>query len=104
MEVEPEAPVGIDVAMDHGRDASPVVRVEAVAPSGFSQHLLDHEGVDVNERELDQMKTEHPDLLIIDPVGCHLAALAEVDEVVDVVPVLDDVQTFVDFPAQLQGA
>lgn len=45
------------------------------------------------------MQTEHPDLLIVDSVGGHLSALAEVDEVVDVVPVLDDVQALVDLAA-----
>jgi hypothetical protein len=102
VEVEPEASVGIDVAVDHRRDASPVVRVETAAPSGFGQYLLDHEGVDIDKRQLNQMKTEHPDLLIVGPVGGHLTALAEEDEVVDVVPVFGDVQAFVDLPAQLQ--
>ena len=90
------------MTVDHGSDASPVVCVEAAAPGGFGQYLLDHEGVDVDERQLNQMQTEHPDLLIVDPVGGHLAALAEEDEVVDVIPVLDDVETLVDLAAQLQ--
>ena len=41
-----------------------------------------------------------PDLLIVDPLGGHLAALAEEDEVVDVVPVLDVVQALVYLAAQ----
>lgn len=62
--------------MSHGSDAAPFVYVEATAPFEFCGHLLDHEGVDIDKRELDQMETEHSDLLIVNPDG-GLAALTE---------------------------
>jgi hypothetical protein len=55
VQVEPEAAVGIDVAVDQGRDSSQVVGIEAGAPGGLGQDLLDHEGVDIDERQLDQV-------------------------------------------------
>lgn len=68
VEAEPETAIAIDVAVNHGSRASSVVCVEAASPSGVGQHLLDHQGNDVSERELDQMETGHPDLLIAEPV------------------------------------
>ena len=68
VEVEPETAVAIDVTVNHWSRASPVVCVDAAAPSGSASTLLDHQSIDVNERELDQMETGHPDPLIVEPV------------------------------------
>ena len=43
------------------------------------------------------MEREHADLLIVGSIRSHLAALAEVDEVVGAVPVLDDIEPFIYF-------
>ena len=68
VEVEPETAVAIDVTVNHWSRTSPVVCVDAAAPSGSASILLDHQRVDVNERKLDQMETVHSDLLIVKPV------------------------------------
>jgi hypothetical protein len=47
------------------------------------------------------VKREHADFLVV-TVGGHPAAVAKEDEVVGVVPVLDDVESFVDFASQLK--
>lgn len=46
------------------------------------------------------MQGEHADLVILTAVADHFAAAGEEDEVVGAVPVLDDVQAFVDLAAQ----
>ena len=102
MQVEEKAAVGIDVTVDQRRDAAKVLRVESAGPCRFSQDLLDHEGVDVDEGELQEMKREHADLLVIGAVGSHLAAFPEEDEVVGAVPVLDDIETSVDLAPEVQ--
>ena len=56
-------------------------------PGGLGKDLLDHEGVYIDERELDQVQGEHADFLVVRPIGGHLATLAEEDEVVGTVPV-----------------
>ena len=68
VEVEPETAVAIDVTVNHWSRASPAVCVDAASPSGSASTLLDHQGIDVNKRELDQMETVHSDLLIVKPV------------------------------------
>lgn len=55
VEIEPEAAVGIDVGIEQRRDSSEVVDVEAILPGRFGENLLNHERVDVDERELQQM-------------------------------------------------
>ena len=102
-EIEPEAAIRVDVAVDEWSEASHVICVETVLPSGFGQDLLNHEGVDVDERKLDQMEAKHADLLVIGAVGGDFAAFTEENEVVGAVPALDDVQAFVDLTAQLHG-
>ena len=68
VEVEPETAVAIDVTVNYGGRASPAVCVDAASPSGSASILLDHQRVDVNERELDQMEAVHSDLLMVKPV------------------------------------
>jgi hypothetical protein len=60
---------------------------------------LHHEGVDVDHAILKQMKAEHAGLVILMPVAGELAALGEKDEVASAVPLLDDVEAFVNLAA-----
>jgi hypothetical protein len=46
------------------------------------------------------MQVEHADLVILSAVADHFAATGEENEVIGAVPLLDDVQTFVDLPAE----
>ena len=59
MKIEPEAAVGGDMGVDERGDAAQVVRVQPPGPGRFDEHLLDHEGVDVDQRELKQVEREH---------------------------------------------
>jgi len=52
---------------------------------------------------LQQVQRQHRDFLVLQAVTRDLAALAEEDESVGAVPVLDDVQAFMDLPAQRLG-
>ena len=89
-----EAATRVDVAADERGDAAKVSRIQPVGPGGFGQDLLDHERIDVDEGELQQLKREHADFLVVSAVGGHLAAFAKEDEVIGAVPVLDDVASF----------
>jgi hypothetical protein len=57
---------------------------------------LDHQGVDVDEGGLEEMEGEDGEFLLVAAVAGELAAFAEEDDVVDVVPAFDDVQAGVD--------
>ena len=96
MQVEKKAAVGIDVAIKERGDAAKVLSIETARPCRFGQDLLDHEGVDVDEGDLQQMKRKHTDLLVVCAVRGHLAPFAEEDEIVGAVPVFDDVEALVD--------
>src|SRR5512135_381589 len=56
--------------------------------------------VDVNHAVLEQMQREHADLVVLTAVAGQLAAAGEEHEVVGAVPLLDDVQPFLDLPTQ----
>lgn len=74
---------------------------ELSRPLLLRQHLLQHEGVDVNHAVLEQMQREHTDFMILATIADHFASAGEEDEVVGAVPLLDDVQALVDFAAQV---
>ena len=57
-----------------------------------AEGVLDHEGVDQAEAALQDVQAQHPEFLLLVPVGGELAALAEADVVVDAVVVLHHVQ------------
>ena len=46
------------------------------------------------------MQGEHADLMVLAAVADHFAASGEEDEVIGAVPLLDDIQTFVDLAAK----
>ena len=65
VQVEAEAAVGIDMAVDQRCEAPQIVGIQAILPSWFGENLLDHKCVDVDERELDQVQRQHTDLLVV---------------------------------------
>ena len=81
-----------------------VVVGEPLGPGRFGEDVLDHQGVDVDERGLEDVQGEHPELLLVAAVGRELAALAEEDDVVDAVPAFDDVQAGVDLALEVAVA
>ena len=62
----------------------------------FSQHKRVH----VHHAVLEEVQRQHADLVILAPVARELAAACEEDEVVGTVPLLDDVEPFLNFAAQ----
>ena len=54
-----EASIGIHVGVDQWCDPSPVGGVESGLPGRLGQILLNHQGVHVDERKLDQVQLEH---------------------------------------------
>jgi hypothetical protein len=97
--IELVAAVGVDVLPDQRRDCSEVGRGHPCLPFGRAQDALHHERVDVDHAILKQMKAEHAGLVILMPVAGELAALREKDEVVSAVPLLDNVEAFVNLAA-----
>lgn len=72
----------------------------AAVPGWFGQYRLKHAGVHIDERGLKETQGQCRYLLLVNAVGRHFTALAEEDEAVGAVPVLHDIQTFMDFPAE----
>jgi metallophosphoesterase superfamily enzyme len=65
---------------------------------------LEHQGVDVDQGGLEQVEREDGEFLLVAAVAGELAALAEEDDVVDVMPAFDDVQAGVDLALQVAVA
>ena len=70
-------------------------------PSRRRDHILDHQRVDVDKAELEEVERKDADLLIFQTIGRDLAALPEEQKAIDRVPVLDDVESLVDLATQL---
>jgi hypothetical protein len=85
---------------DQRGQGAEISRGEFAWPVRLGQNLLQHEGVDVHHAVLEKMQVEHADLVILSAVADHFAATGEENEVIGAVPLLDDVQTFVDLPAE----
>ena len=94
-------PYGIHVFPDQRRQRAQVAGRQASCPVRLRQHLLEHERVDVDHAVLEQVQRQHADLVVFAAVAGHFAAAGEEDEVGGAVPLLDDVQPFVDLAPQL---
>jgi len=84
--------------------AALVLGVEHGGPVGVGEHVLEHEGVHVDQGGLQDPQAQHGRLLLVAAVGGDVAALAIEDHAVGAVPGLHDVQTLVDLPLQESGA
>ena len=84
--------------------APTVVDGEDALPLRQGEQLLDHEGVHVDDRSLEDVEGDHAEFLLVAPVGGELAALAVEDHRVDPVPGLDDVEALLDFTLEVAVA
>src|SRR5262249_11111597 len=98
--LELERSVWAHVPIDQRRQCPEITLGHPLPPLRFVEHSLKHQRVYVNEARLEQVQCEDGDLLVFESVGGDLAPLAEEDEAVGAVPVLDDVQPFVDLAAK----
>jgi hypothetical protein len=93
VKIETEAAVGIDMAVEQRRESSAVVGVEAIAPDCPARTFWIMRVLTSTSESWTWWSESNTDLLVVRSVRGHLAALAEVDEIVGAVPVLDHIQT-----------
>ena len=62
--------------------------------------MLQHERVDIDERDLEEMEGQHSDFLVFQAVGGHLTAFAIEDEIVGTVPVCDHLKSVIHFSSE----
>jgi hypothetical protein len=89
--VQCEGPIRVHVQPLQRRQSAQVSGRQPPLPRGLCEHLLDHQGVDVYQADLEQVEREHGHLLILPLIARELATLAIQDEIVGAVPVFHDV-------------
>ncbi len=101
--MQDEGPVGVHVQPLQRRQSAQVREGQPPLPRGLCEHLLDHQGVDIHQADLEEMDREHTDLLLLSGIARELAALAIEDKRIGTVPVFYDVEPLVDLsPEGLQ--
>ena len=73
-------------------------------PGTLAEYLLDHKGIHVDHRRLQQMQRKDGHLVVVSPVGDQFIAIAIKDEVIHTVPALDDIEPGINLAAQLRIA
>jgi hypothetical protein len=58
------------MGIEQGREASEISDRELTRPGGLQEDLLDHQGIDVDQTDLQEMQREHRDLLIVESIFC----------------------------------
>ena len=77
---------------------------EEVTPRGVVEGVLQHQGIDVDQRSLQDPQGQYEELLLVAAVGLDVAALAVGEDAVRAVLGLDDVQAFLDLALQVAQA
>tara|TARA_R110002126_G_scaffold238949_4_gene382222 strand:- start:5690 stop:6226 length:537 start_codon:yes stop_codon:yes gene_type:complete len=80
------------------REAATVLRGQARDHIGVAQDGLHHSCVHIDQRRLQKMQSMRGGFLVPNTVGGNFATLAEEHKAVGAVPVLDKVQSLVNFP------
>ena len=82
------------MSIDQRRQGQQLVWSHLVHPGWVREHLLNQQGVDVDQTDLKQMQAEHGDFLQDHLTGGEVTTLSiEEDEVIGAIPVLNDIQT-----------
>src|SRR5712692_4487662 len=92
--------VRIDVSVKERREGAEIFRRQALLPARLTQDPLDHQRVDIDQGTLQEMQRQHRQLLVFPLIGGKFSSFAKENKIVGAVPVLDDVQPFMDFPPQ----
>ena len=84
------------------RQAATVGLGQTIHPILVVQYSLNHQRVDVNQADLQEVQRQHADFTLFHLIRGKVAALTEAYEVVDIVPVFNHVQGFLNFMPQFQ--
>jgi hypothetical protein len=79
------------VVVNQGRESPQIFAGHPLGPLRLAQHLLDEDGVHVNQAELEQMQREDRQLLFLQAIRRDFPALPVQDEGIRAVPILDDI-------------
>jgi hypothetical protein len=77
--VEPKSSVGSHVSVNERRQGSQIIWQHALRPIGLGKDTPDHQGIDVDKADLQQVECQHSEFLILQ-VGSDLTAFAVEDE------------------------
>lgn len=88
------------MAVDERGERSQILLFHLLKLLGLREYLLNQQGIDIDQTDLQEVQRECRQLLLIQPVGGKIAALAVKDETVGPVPVLDDVEPLVNLPSE----
>jgi hypothetical protein len=78
------------MAIDERRERAQVLLFHLLELPGLGEHLLDKQGIDIHQADLEQVERECCQLLLIQAVGREVATFAVEDETVGPIPVLDE--------------
>jgi hypothetical protein len=88
------------MGVDQWRERPEVLSGQSLHPRRIAEHLLDHQRVDVDQRDLEEVEAEDRDLLILQTVRRDLPALAVKDEALGPIPAIDDVERLLHLTTQ----
>src|SRR5258708_68705 len=83
--------------IEERRQSAPVFLFHGSFPFSLSKHLLQHQRIDEGEADLDQMQREEGNFLVLWPIREEFAAFSMENKTIHTVPLLDDVERFLDF-------
>ncbi len=69
-------------------------------PGWLCQHILNQQGIDIDQTDLQQVQREHRQFLIRRPVAGKFSVFAIKNKIIGAVPVFHDVETRINFATQ----
>ena len=75
------------------RQRSQVLRLHLCPPPGLTEHPLNHQSVDIDQANLQQMQRQSCQLLMVTPIASKLTAAPIEDKVIRTIPALHYIQT-----------
>ena len=89
------------MTVEKGHEPSEVFGCHPFPPCVLTEHALNHQRIDIHHRVLQQMERQHRHLLFFLAMRSDCAACPSKNEVIGAVPVLDDIESLLNLPSQL---
>ena len=100
--VEQKSAIRTDVTVDERHEPSEVFGRHPPPPIFLAEHTLNHQRIDIHHRVLQQMQRQHRHLLVFSAMRREFVPCANKNEVVGAVPVLDDIESFLNLTSQFE--
>ena len=98
--VQFDTTIWINMVVYQWRQTTPVFFCHSLLPDRLCEHILNQQGIDIDQADLQQVQREHRQFLIRRPVAGKFSVFPINNKIIGAVPVFNDIEAHINFATQ----